>query len=81
MFYVFLELLLFRCEIDFGEKNCFETYSQHMNFDELVPLLKFYFHEEFQMVVVSGISKLLRAIKLAMAEGQAQGCKQLSISD
>jgi len=49
----------------------------------LVPLLKFYFHEEVRMAAVSGMPELLRAGKLAMDKGQAQGCnlsyvKQLS---
>ena len=49
----------------------------------LVPLLKFYFPEEVRMAAVSGMPELLRAGKLAMDKGQAQGCnlsyvKQLS---
>ncbi|GAB4851477.1 Importin-5 [Ancistrocladus abbreviatus] len=49
----------------------------------LVPLLKFYFHEEVRRAAVSAMPKLLRSAKLAIENGQAQGhnesyLKQLS---
>jgi hypothetical protein len=39
----------------------------------LVPLLKFYFHEEVRKAAVSAMPELLRAGKLAVEKGQAQG--------
>eukprot|EP01018_Ginkgo_biloba_P022655 Gb_23621 [translate_table: standard] len=49
----------------------------------LVPLLKFYFHEEVRKAAVSAMPELLRCAKLAVEKGQAQGrdetyIKQLS---
>ncbi|KAH9315236.1 hypothetical protein KI387_023863 [Taxus chinensis] len=49
----------------------------------LVPLLKFYFHEEVRKAAVSAMPELLRAGKLAVDKGQAKGrdesyVKQLS---
>ncbi|KAL0459870.1 UNVERIFIED_CONTAM: Importin-5 [Sesamum latifolium] len=49
----------------------------------LVPLLKFYFHEEVRKAAVSGMPELLRSAKLAVEKGIAQGrnetyVKQLS---
>ncbi|PON98072.1 Coatomer beta subunit [Trema orientale] len=49
----------------------------------LVPLLKFYFHEEVRKAAVSAMPELLRSAKLAIEKGQAQGrnetyIKQLS---
>ncbi|PKA62450.1 hypothetical protein AXF42_Ash009336 [Apostasia shenzhenica] len=49
----------------------------------LVPLLKFYFHEEVRKAAVSAMLELLRSAKLAVEKGQAQGrdepyVKQLS---
>ncbi|RLN15504.1 HEAT repeat, putative [Panicum miliaceum] len=49
----------------------------------LVPLLKFYFHEEVRKASVSAMPELLRSAKLAIEKGQAQGrdksyLKQLS---
>uniref|UniRef100_A0A1D1XN17 Importin-5 n=1 Tax=Anthurium amnicola TaxID=1678845 RepID=A0A1D1XN17_9ARAE len=49
----------------------------------LVPLLKFYFHEEVRKAAVSAMPELLRSAKLAVEKGQAQGrdesyIKQLS---
>ncbi|KAK1369009.1 hypothetical protein POM88_035101 [Heracleum sosnowskyi] len=39
----------------------------------LVPLLKFYFHEDVRNAVVSAIPDLLRSAKLAVEKGQSQG--------
>ncbi|GAB2266827.1 Importin-5 [Dionaea muscipula] len=39
----------------------------------LVPLLKFYFHEEVRKAAVSALPELLRSAKLAIEKGQAQG--------
>ncbi|MBA0687112.1 hypothetical protein Goari_014674, partial [Gossypium aridum] len=39
----------------------------------LVPLLKFYFHEEVRKAAVSAMPELLRSAKLAVEKGQAQG--------
>ncbi|RYR62857.1 hypothetical protein Ahy_A04g020611 [Arachis hypogaea] len=39
----------------------------------LVPLLKFYFHEEVRKVAVSAMLELLRSAKLAIEKGQSQG--------
>lgn len=49
----------------------------------LVPLLKFYFHEEVRKAAVSAMPELLRSAKLAVEKGQAPGrdesyVKQLS---
>ncbi|KAM3310623.1 hypothetical protein ACQJBY_031360 [Aegilops geniculata] len=49
----------------------------------LVPLLKFYFHDEVRKAAVSAMPELLRSAKLAVEKGQAQGrdnsyVKQLS---
>ncbi|KAL5708569.1 Importin-5 [Ranunculus cassubicifolius] len=49
----------------------------------LVPLLKFYFHEEVRKAAVSAMPELLRSAKLAIEKGQAPGrnesyIKQLS---
>ncbi|KAK1314837.1 hypothetical protein QJS10_CPA06g01575 [Acorus calamus] len=49
----------------------------------LVPLLKFYFHEEVRKAAVSAMPELLRSAKLAVEKGQAHGrdksyVKQLS---
>ncbi|XP_074582052.1 uncharacterized protein LOC141838465 [Curcuma longa] len=49
----------------------------------LVPLLKFYFHEEVRKAAVAAMPELLRSAKLAVEKGQAQGrdesyIKQLS---
>nr|XP_043633893.1 importin-5-like [Erigeron canadensis] len=49
----------------------------------LVPLLKFYFHEEVRKAAVSAMPELLRSAKLAVENGQSQGrnesyVKQLS---
>ncbi|GLJ16157.1 hypothetical protein SUGI_0269600 [Cryptomeria japonica] len=49
----------------------------------LVPLLKFYFHEEVRKAAISAMPELLQAGKLAVDKGQAQGrdesyVKQLS---
>ncbi|KAL6637674.1 hypothetical protein ACP70R_025246 [Stipagrostis hirtigluma subsp. patula] len=49
----------------------------------LVPLVKFYFHEEVRKAAVSAMPELLRSAKLAVEKGQAQGrdksyLKQLS---
>ncbi|KAF5471346.1 hypothetical protein F2P56_011788 [Juglans regia] len=49
----------------------------------MVPLLKFYFHEEVRKAAVSAMPELLRSAKLALEKGQAQGrnesyIKQLS---
>ncbi|KAF3322060.1 importin-5 isoform X2 [Carex littledalei] len=49
----------------------------------LVPLLKFYFHEEVRRAAVAAMPELLRSAKLAIEKGQAQGrdesyLKQLS---
>ncbi|KAI4350353.1 hypothetical protein L6164_004815 [Bauhinia variegata] len=49
----------------------------------LVPLLKFYFHEEVRKAAVSAMPELLRSAKLAVEKGQSQGrdetyIKQLS---
>ncbi|VAI01412.1 unnamed protein product [Triticum turgidum subsp. durum] len=49
----------------------------------LVPLLKFYFHDEVRKAAVSAMPELLRSAKLAVEKGQAQGrdnsyLKQLS---
>ncbi|URE00620.1 HEAT repeat [Musa troglodytarum] len=49
----------------------------------LVPLLKFYFHEEVRKAAVAAMPELLRSAKLAVEKGQAQGrdesyVKQLS---
>ncbi|KAL5976762.1 Importin-5 [Asimina triloba] len=42
----------------------------------LVPLLKFYFHEEVRKAAVSAMPELLRSAKLAVEKGQAQGRDQ-----
>ncbi|KAH7372426.1 hypothetical protein KP509_17G003600 [Ceratopteris richardii] len=42
----------------------------------LVPLLKFYFHEEVRKAAVSAMPELLRSAKLAIEKGQAQGRDQ-----
>ncbi|EFJ15568.1 hypothetical protein SELMODRAFT_155690 [Selaginella moellendorffii] len=42
----------------------------------LVPLLKFYFHEEVRKAAVSAMPELLRSGKLAVEKGQAQGRDQ-----
>ncbi|XP_015959843.1 uncharacterized protein LOC107483745 isoform X1 [Arachis duranensis] len=39
----------------------------------LVPLLKFYFHEEVRKVAVSAMLELLHSAKLAIEKGQSQG--------
>ncbi|XP_019083178.1 PREDICTED: importin-5-like [Camelina sativa] len=39
----------------------------------LVPLLKFYFHEEVRKAAVSGMPELLRSAKLAVEKGKSQG--------
>lgn len=39
----------------------------------LVPLLKFYFHEEVRKAAVSAMPELLKSAKLAIEKGQAQG--------
>ncbi|KAI3747197.1 hypothetical protein L6452_09648 [Arctium lappa] len=39
----------------------------------LVPLLKFYFHEEVRKAAVSAMAELLRSAKLAVEKGQSQG--------
>ncbi|KAJ8499895.1 hypothetical protein OPV22_010447 [Ensete ventricosum] len=39
----------------------------------LVPLLKFYFHEEVRKAAVAAMPELLRSAKLAVEKGQAQG--------
>ncbi|GAB2295429.1 hypothetical protein Dimus_038356 [Dionaea muscipula] len=39
----------------------------------LVPLLKFYFHEEVRKAAVSAMPELLRSAKLAIEKGQVQG--------
>ncbi|KAK7247138.1 hypothetical protein RIF29_42015 [Crotalaria pallida] len=39
----------------------------------LVPLLKFYFHEEVRKAAVSAMPELLRSAKLAIEKGQSQG--------
>ncbi|EFH68149.1 hypothetical protein ARALYDRAFT_314839 [Arabidopsis lyrata subsp. lyrata] len=39
----------------------------------LVPLLKFYFHEEVRKAAVSGMPELLRSAKLAVEKGESQG--------
>lgn len=39
----------------------------------LVPLLKFYFHEEVRRAAVSGMPELLSSAKLAVEKGMAQG--------
>ncbi|CAN7005786.1 unnamed protein product [Brassica rapa subsp. trilocularis] len=49
----------------------------------LVPLLKFYFHEEVRRAAVSAMPELMRSAKLAIEKGEAQGrdlsyLKQLS---
>ncbi|KAL7168809.1 hypothetical protein ACSBR2_033944 [Camellia fascicularis] len=49
----------------------------------MVPLLKFYFHEEVRKAAVSAMPELLRSAKLAVEKGQSQGrnetyIKQLS---
>ncbi|KAG2671455.1 hypothetical protein I3760_14G137000 [Carya illinoinensis] len=49
----------------------------------MVPLLKFYFHEEVRKAAVSAMPELLHSAKLALEKGQAQGrnesyLKQLS---
>ncbi|PWZ56778.1 Importin-5 [Zea mays] len=49
----------------------------------LVPLIKFYFHEEVRKAAISAMPELLRSAKLAIEKGQAQGrdksyLKQLS---
>ncbi|KAM1802697.1 hypothetical protein ACFX12_028759 [Malus domestica] len=45
----------------------------------LVPLLKFYFHEEVRKAAVSAMPELLRSAKLAIEKGQAQGCNETYI--
>ncbi|XP_057982849.1 uncharacterized protein LOC131167857 [Malania oleifera] len=42
----------------------------------LVPLLKFYFHEEVRKAAVSAMPELLRSAKLAAEKGQSQGCNE-----
>lgn len=42
----------------------------------LVPLLKFYFHEEVRKAAVSAMPELLKSAKLAIEKGQAQGRDQ-----
>ncbi|KAL3529778.1 hypothetical protein ACH5RR_009100 [Cinchona calisaya] len=42
----------------------------------LVPLLKFYFHEEVRKAAVSAMPELLRSAKLAVEKGIAQGCNE-----
>ncbi|KAH9326987.1 hypothetical protein KI387_007165 [Taxus chinensis] len=42
----------------------------------LVPLLKFYFHEEVRKAAVSAMPELLQSAKLAVEKGQAQGRDQ-----
>ncbi|RZC82848.1 hypothetical protein C5167_045640, partial [Papaver somniferum] len=42
----------------------------------LVPLLKFYFHEEVRRAAVSAMPELLRSAKLAIEKGQAQGLNE-----
>ncbi|XP_078437509.1 ARM repeat superfamily protein [Wolffia australiana] len=42
----------------------------------LVPLLKFYFHEDVRKAAVSAMPELLRSAKLAVEKGQAQGRDQ-----
>jgi hypothetical protein len=49
----------------------------------LVPLLKFYFHEEVRRAAVSAMPELMRSAKLAIEKGESQGrdlsyLKQLS---
>ncbi|KAG4392339.1 hypothetical protein GLYMA_04G122150v4 [Glycine max] len=39
----------------------------------LVPLLKFYFHEEVRKIVLSAMPELLRYAKLAIEKGQSHG--------
>lgn len=45
----------------------------------LVPLLKFYFHEEVRKAAVSAMPELLQSAKLAVEKGQAQGRDQTYI--
>ncbi|KAL2633872.1 hypothetical protein R1flu_005351 [Riccia fluitans] len=45
----------------------------------LVPLLKFYFHEEVRKAAVSAMPELLRSGKLAVEKGQAQGRNELYV--
>ncbi|KAH7435426.1 hypothetical protein KP509_06G064500 [Ceratopteris richardii] len=42
----------------------------------LVPLLKFYFHEEVRKAAISAMPELLKSAKLAIEKGQAQGRDQ-----
>ncbi|KAK7826615.1 importin-5 [Quercus suber] len=42
----------------------------------LVPLLKFYFHEEVRKAAVSAMPELLRSAKLAVEKGQSNGCNE-----
>ncbi|KAJ7972033.1 importin-5-like [Quillaja saponaria] len=42
----------------------------------LVPLLKFYFHEEVRKAAVSAMPELLHSAKLAFKKGQSQGCNE-----
>ncbi|XP_059462421.1 uncharacterized protein LOC132191425 [Corylus avellana] len=42
----------------------------------LVPLLKFYFHEEVRKAAVSAMPELLRSAKLAIEKGQSNGCNE-----
>ncbi|KAJ9131896.1 hypothetical protein P3X46_034799 [Hevea brasiliensis] len=43
----------------------------------LVPLLKFYFHEEVRKAAVSAMPELLRSAKLAIEKGQSHGRNEL----
>ncbi|XVE90185.1 hypothetical protein DITRI_Ditri20bG0058100 [Diplodiscus trichospermus] len=45
----------------------------------LVPLLKFYFHEEVRKAAVSAMPEMLRSAKLAVEKGQSQGRNQTYI--
>ncbi|KZV20980.1 importin-5-like [Dorcoceras hygrometricum] len=45
----------------------------------LVPLLKFYFHEEVRKAAVSAMPELLRSAKLAVEKGLAQGRNELYV--
>ncbi|CAM6081611.1 unnamed protein product [Calypogeia fissa] len=45
----------------------------------LVPLLKFYFHEEVRKAAVSAMPELLRSAKLAVEKGLAQGRNEIYV--
>ncbi|GMI65072.1 EMBRYO DEFECTIVE 2734, (karyopherin enabling the transport of the cytoplasmic HYL1 [Hibiscus trionum] len=59
------------CYVDELKEGFFPWIDQVVT--TLVPLLKFYFHEEVRKAAVSAMPDLLRSAKLAIEKGQSQG--------